>query len=155
MKLMMNGALTLGTLDGANVEIRDAVGAENIYIFGLNERDVEGLWHSGYDARLYYRASDRLRAAVDRLYSPLAGKDLSHIGEYLIAGRGSIADPYMCLADFDAYRTAFDRLLADYEAREEFSARSLVNVARSGRFSSDRSIREYAEEIWHITTVNE
>ena len=155
MKLMMNGAVTLGTLDGANVEIRDAVGAENIYIFGLNERDVEGLWCSGYDARLYYRASDRLRAAVDRLYSPLAGKDLSHIAEYLIAGRGSIADPYMCLADFDAYRAAFDRLLADYEARDEFSARSLVNIARSGRFSSDRCIREYAEEIWHITRVNE
>ena len=155
MKLMMNGALTLGTLDGANVEIRDAVGAENIYIFGLNERDVDGLWRGGYDARLYYRASDRLRAAVDRLYSPLGGKDLSHIAEYLIAGRGSIADPYMCLADFDAYRTVFDRLLADYEERDAFSARSLVNIARSGRFSSDRSIREYAEQIWHITTVNE
>ena len=155
MKLMMNGALTLGTLDGANVEIRDAVGADNIYIFGLNDKDVSALWRRGYDARAYYRTSDRLRLAVDRLYAPLAGRDFSHIGDYLIAGRGSIADPYMCLADFDAYRVTFDRLLSDYEERDLYMARSLVNIARSGRFSSDRSIREYAERIWHITRVNE
>lgn len=154
MKLMMNGALTLGTLDGANVEIRDAVGADNIYIFGLNDKDVEELWRRGYDARAYYRSSERLRGAVDRLYSPLAGKDLSHIADYLIAGSASIADPYMCLADFDSYRTAFDRLLCDYEARDAYTSRSLINIARSGRFSSDRSIREYADEIWHITQIN-
>ena len=92
MKLMMNGALTLGTLDGANVEIRDAVGADNIYIFGLNDGDVLQLWRCGYDARSYYRASERLRCAVDRLYAPIGGMDLSHIADYLIAGSASIAD---------------------------------------------------------------
>ena len=154
MKLMMNGALTLGTLDGANVEIRDAVGADNIYIFGLNDSDVEELWRRGYDARGYYRASERLRTAVDRLYSPIGGKDLSHIADYLIAGSASIADPYMCLADFDSYCATFDGLLSDYEDRDLYSTRSLVNIARSGRFSSDRSIREYAEKIWHVTRVD-
>ena len=155
MKLMMNGALTLGTADGANVEIRDAVGPEAIYMFGLNNREVEELWRRGYDARAYYRASGRLQAAVDRLYSPIGGRDFSHVGEYLIAGQLAVADPYMCLADFEAYRTAFDRLLADRRDRDALGRRTLINIARSGRFSSDRCIREYAERIWHISPVGE
>ena len=155
MKLMMNGATTLGTADGANVEIRDAVGAEAIYMFGLNNREVEELWRRGYDARGYYLASKRLRAAVDRLYSPIGGRDFSHIGEYLISGHLAVADPYMCLADFEAYRTAFDRLLAERQDRDALGRRMLVNIARSGRFSSDRCIREYAERIWHISPIGE
>lgn len=155
MKLMMNGALTLGTADGANVEIRDAVGPEAIYMFGLNHREVEELWRRGYDARSYYRASERLHAAVDRLYSPIGGRDFSHIGEYLISGNRTVADPFLCLADFEAYRTAFDRMLADRRDPIALGRRMLINIARSGRFSSDRCIREYAEHIWHLRPVGE
>lgn len=155
MKLMMNGAVTLGTLDGANVEIAEAVGEDSSYIFGLREHEVEALWRTGYDARAYYRASSRLRLAVDRLYSPIAGKDFSHIADYLIVGASAVADPYMCLADFEAYRSAFDRAVSDYEDRMGRARRSLVNIARSGRFASDRSIREYAERIWRIGRIFE
>lgn len=153
MKMMMNGAITLGTADGANVEIRDAVGPDAIYTFGLNHREVEELWRRGYDARSYYHASERLRAAVDRFYSPIGGRDFSHIGEYLIAGRGAVADPFMCLADFEAYRTAFDRLLEERCDIAALGRRTIVNIARSGRFSSDRSIREYAEQIWNLRPI--
>ncbi len=155
MKLMMNGALTLGTMDGANVEIAEAVGEENIYIFGLREGEVRELWQSGYDARAYYRASSALRAAVDRLYFPIAGRDFSHIADYLIAGALGVADPYMCLADFESYRAAADRVQSDYGNRSLWAEKSLVNIASSGYFSSDRSISEYAERIWHIGRMRE
>ena len=155
MKLMMNGALTLGTMDGANVEIAEAVGEDNFYAFGLRETEVEELWRSGYDARSYYRTSPRLRAAIDRLYYPLAGRDFSHIAEYLTAGTAGVADPYMCLADFESYRTTFDRMLTDYEDRMGWARRSLVNIAASGRFAADRSIREYADRIWHLRRILE
>ncbi len=150
MKLMMNGALTVGTHDGANVEICEAVGEENIYMFGLKDNEVEALWRQGYDARSYYRASTRLRAAVDRLYYPMDGQDFSHIADYLIAGASAISDPYMCLADFESYRTVYDTALVEYEKKHVFAEKSLINIARSGRFSADRSIREYAERIWHL-----
>ncbi len=153
MKLMMNGALTMGTLDGANVEILDAVGDRNIYIFGLNTYEVDELWRSGYDARAYYRGSERLRAAVDRLTRPIGGQSFSHIADYLIGSGCSVADPYMCLADFDAYRYEFDRATADFGDGREWARRSLVNIARSGRFAADNSIRNYAENIWHIRPV--
>ncbi len=153
MKLMMNGALTLGTLDGANVEILDAVGDRNIYIFGLNAHEVEELWRHGYDARAFYRASDRLRAVIDRLSYPIAGQDFSHIADYLINSGHNVADPFMCLADFEAYRFAHDRAVEDYADREEWSRRSLVNIARSGRFAADNSIRTYANDIWHLRPI--
>ena len=153
MKLMMNGAPTLGTRDGANVEIAEAVGEENVYMFGLGNREVEELWSAGYDARLYYRTSPRLRVAVDRLYSSIGGKDFSHIGDYLIAGLSAVADPYMCLADFESYRVAFDRAVLDYEDPIGRARRSLANIAGAGYFSSDRSIRQYAEEIWHLGRI--
>ena len=150
MKLMMNGAVTLGTLDGANVEILEAVGKENMYVFGLESHEVGEVWRRGYDARAYYRASPRLTAAVDRLYKPIAGHDFSHIGDYLISAGGAVSDPYMCLVDFESYRTTFDRAIADLGDRRAAARRSLVNIAHSGRFSADNSIREYAERIWHL-----
>lgn len=152
MKLMMNGALTLGTRDGANAEIAEAVGEEHIYIFGLSDREVEVLWQRGYDAHAYYRASPRLRAAIDRLFFPLAGRDFSHIANAEIAKRDGVADPYMCLADFDAYRTVYDRVLADY-GTPRFLESALVNIAMSYRFTSDRSVGEYAKDIWHLKKI--
>jgi starch phosphorylase len=154
MKFALNGALTIGTLDGANVEIRDAVGDENIYIFGLHADEVEELRDSGtYDPPSVARASrfasrvveslenDRFCAREHGLFLPLWESLMLH------------GDPYFVLADFDAYVDAHARAASDYEDREAWSRRAILNVARMGPFSSDRTIREYASEIWGIKPV--
>lgn len=153
MKLMMNGALTLGTLDGANVEILEAVGDRNIYIFGLNNHEVEELWRNGYNARDFYLRSERLRSVIDRFNSPIGGEDFSGMINYLLNGSNGVADPYMCLADFDSYFFEYQKMLSDYENRAEWNKRSLINTARSGVFASDVSIAKYASDIWHIDPV--
>ncbi len=153
MKLMMNGALTIGTLDGANVEIFDAVSEENIYIFGLNTTEVDELWRNGYDAREYYRASEKLRLAVDRLYYNIGGESFSHIADYLINSSNNVSDPYMCLADFDSYRYKYSEALSDYSDKTVWQKKSLINIARSGIFASDMSIKAYADRIWHIKPI--
>lgn len=153
MKLMMNGALTVGTLDGANVEILDAVGDRNIYIFGLNTYEVDELWRHGYVAREFYHNSENLRRTIDRLSYRLGGEDFSGIADYLISGGYTVADPFMCLADFDSYCVTYQRALEDYRNSKEWSRKSLINIARSGRFSSDVSIRNYADHIWHMDPV--
>jgi len=155
MKLMMNGAITLGTLDGANVEIFDAVGKDNIYIFGLNTQEVDGLWRSGYSSVDYYRTSERLRAVVDRFYHPIASENFSYVADYLISAKQGISDPFMCLADFNSYMNASQRAAKDYTNRAEWSKKSLYNIASSGVFSSDVSVKRYAEEIWNIKPVSE
>ena len=152
MKLMMNGAMTLGTLDGANVEILEAVGPDNIYIFGLNTGEVEELWRNGYSARDYYHNSPILRRAIDRLYSPIGGQDFRHIADYFIGGYG-VADPFMCLADFDSYMYAYRRALSDKNDTLRWNRMSLANIAASGIFSSDQSVKKYAEEIWHLQPI--
>ena len=154
MKLMMNGAITMGTLDGANVEILDAVGRDNIYIFGMNTHEVDELWRNGYNAREYYHASPTLKKVIDRLYQPIGGQDFSHIAEYLINPGYGIADPFMCLADFESYMYQYRMAIKDYEDKEGWARKSLMNTATSGVFASDNSIRKYANEIWHINPIN-
>lgn len=152
MKLMANGALTIGTLDGANVEIREAVGDENIYIFGLKTDEVDELWKRGYNASSYYFSSERLRGAVDALDTGFCGRSFSDIKQYLINSQYAhgIADPYMCIADFDSYCCAHERMINDYGERIKWCRMSLINTAKSGYFAADRSIREYADKIWHV-----
>jgi len=153
MKFMINGALTLGTLDGANVEIREAVGDDNIYIFGLTDNQVEDLWRRGYESVKYYMQSDRLRGAIDLLSTKtFAGGDFRNIVSYLLYSHG-VSDPYMCLADFDSYVNAFDRMMADYAEPEKWTKKSLVNIAGAGYFAADRSIKDYADKIWHINKI--
>ena len=154
MKLMMNGAPTLGTLDGANVEILEAVGRENAYIFGLNTHEVDEIWRNGYHAKDYYLSSPALKKVVDRFYSPIASHDFSHIADYLIGGNYGVADPFMCLADFDSYVHTHKAAVNDYQNRLEWAQKSLMNTASSGVFASDNSIRKYADEIWHANPVN-
>ncbi len=154
MKLMMNGAITLGTLDGANVEIVEAVGRENAYIFGLNTHEVEELWRNGYASRDYYHSSATLKGVIDRLYRPIGGQDFSHIADYLINANYGVADPFMCLADFESYMYAYKNAIKDYKTGEDWAKKSLMNTATSGVFASDNSIRKYANEIWHITPIN-
>ena len=154
MKLMMNGAVTMGTLDGANVEILDAVGRDNIYIFGMNTHEVDELWRNGYNAREYYHASPALKKVIDRLYQPIGGQNFSHIADYLINPGYGVADPFMCLADFDSYMYQYKMAIRDYKDRELWARKSLMNTATSGVFASDNSIRKYANEIWHISPIN-
>ena len=155
MKLMANGAVTIGTLDGANVEIYEQVGDENMYIFGLTTEEVDDLWKRGYSASSYYQSSDRIRRTVDALDNGFAGRSFSDIKQYLINSQypGGVADPYMCIADFDSYYAAHGRMIKDYTNREKWNRMSLINTAKSGYFASDRSIREYADNIWRIKPV--
>ena len=154
MKLMMNGAVTLGTLDGANVEILEACGKDNMYIFGLNTHEVDDLWRSGYIARNYYHTSERLKRVIDRLYSPIGGESFAHIADYLIDGGGGVADPFMCLADFDSYFHAHSLAVRDHGDKDGWARKSLINTATSGIFASDNSVKNYADSIWHAQPIN-
>ncbi len=152
MKLMINGALTIGTLDGANIEMLDAVGEENMYIFGLTAQEVEQLWLRGYRSAEFYANNPRLERIVNFLSVGFAGESFADIATYLLAGQG-IADPFMCLADFESYRLTHQQAVRDYANRTDWSRRSLLNTAACGYFAADRSIREYAEKIWHIESL--
>ena len=113
MKFMINGALTLGTLDGANVEMKDAVGEDNIYIFGLNADQVEELWKTGYDSSSYVARSDILAEVMNSLTKGFSGNSFDHLTNYFIHSHG-VSDPYMCLADFDSYIAMSDKIREDY-----------------------------------------
>ena len=147
MKMMMNGAVTLGTLDGANVEIAEAVGNENIYLFGLESREVDDLWRRGYCSFDYYSSNQKIKRVIDRLRIGFAKESFSNIADYLTRS-SKIADPYMCLADFESYSNKKHEMLQDYKDRGLWQKKSLINIANSGIFSADRSIKEYAEKIW-------
>ena len=155
MKLMSNGALTIGTMDGANVEIHAQVGDDNMYIFGLTTEEVDDLWKRGYNAAAYYLNSERIRAAVDSLDIGFNGRSFTDIKQYLINSQYAhgIADPYMCIADFDSYYAVHELMIKDYANRDKWNRMSLINTAQSGYFASDRSIREYADNIWHIKPI--
>lgn len=149
MKLMMNGAITIGTLDGANVEMLAAAGKENMYIFGLTSAEVDDIWLHGYNCMAYYTNNDRLKRIIHSLHIGFAGESFSDIANYLLSAPG-VADPYMCLADFESYRMTHERAVADYRNKEKWNRMSLMNIASSGYFSADRSIQEYARNIWHL-----
>ncbi len=152
MKFQMNGALTIGTLDGANIEIRAAVGAENFFLFGLTADEGQRLLADGYRPMDFYRGEPELREALDlirdgffsrgdpALFRPLLDHLLHH-------------DPYLALADYAAYAECQRRVDAAYRDTERWTRMSILNTARSGRFSSDRSIREYCAEIWRAEPV--
>ena len=154
MKLMINGALTVGTQDGANIEMRDAAGEENMFMFGLDRTEVENLWANGYNAALYYGSNERLSRIVNYLNVGFGGESFSDIASYLLTGPG-VADPYLCLADFESYRLAHLSAVEAYADKPRWNRMSLLNIAAAGRFSADRAVREYAERIWHIEPLEE
>ena len=154
MKFALNGALTIGTLDGANVEMLDHVGADNIFIFGKNAEEVEELWRKGYNSTFYYMQDERLKRTIDYLNTGFDGQSFSDINQYLLRGTG-VADPYMCCADFCSYMDAQARIDEVYRDQQRFQRMALNNIAGAGIFSADRSIREYAERIWHLKPVRE
>ena len=152
MKLMINGAITIGTLDGANVEMLAAAGEENMYIFGLKADEVEKLWLQGYRSADFYAGNERLRRIVTFLTIGFAGESFADIATYLLSGHG-VADPYMCLADFESYRKTHEEMIEAYKNREKWTRMSLLNTAASGYFAADRSIDEYAQKFWNLKPV--
>ncbi len=148
MKLMLNGAVTLGTLDGANVEIAQAVGKENIILFGMKTPEVQQLKRDGYYPMNYVNNNPVLKSVIDFISAGVNGKDFSEFVNSLTTG-----DPYMAIADFDDYQHA-QRLSAQlYKDSEKFASMSLMNISSAGIFSADRAITEYAENIWHTKPV--
>ena len=152
MKFMMNGALTIGTLDGANVEMHQQLGDENIFLFGLTAEQVNQRKREGYRSLDLYQRDHGLKRVIDQI---AAGFDdhvsYSSITDRLLFGvGGSMADEYMLLADFSSYCQAHKRALEAYADRQRWNQMSLINIARSGLFAADRSISDYAREIWHV-----
>jgi starch phosphorylase len=149
MKFSMNGALTIGTLDGANIEIREEVGDENFFLFGLKTPEVQELKAQGYNPWDYYNSNETLRQVLDlvaaghfshgdtELFRPLLDNLLHH-------------DPFMLLADYQSYIDCQDQVSAAYRDQENWTRMSILNAARTGKFSSDRSIREYCDDIWNV-----
>ena len=152
MKLMINGALTIGTLDGANVEMQEATGKENMFIFGLTASEVEQLWLSGYRAANYYASNEKLARIVNALTVGFAGESFADIAAYLLSGHG-VADPYMCMADFESYRLTHEEMIRAYQDKKHWNQMSLYNIAAAGHFAADRSIEEYAQRIWKLKKV--
>ena len=152
MKFSMNGALTLGTLDGANIEIRDEVGAENFFLFGLTAPEVAALQSRGYRPMDHYRASAELRDVIDLLRGGFFSRGDTEPFRPLIDGLLR-SDPYFVVADYASYAACQDRVSQAYGDHEQWARMSILNAARSGRFSSDRTIREYCSDIWKVSPV--
>ena len=155
MKFMMNGALTIGTLDGANVEMHEVLGDENLFLFGLKAHEVTELKRIGYRPYEYYNRSQDLKAAMDAISRGFSdGVSYNDLTSRLLFGAGFPPDEYLVLADFDSYRTAQERAGRVYLDQHAWNEMSLLNIARSGIFAADRSIRDYANDIWRVPTRN-
>jgi starch phosphorylase len=154
MKLALNGALTIGTLDGANIEICEAVGAENLYIFGLRTEEIADLRARGaYDPRACVNASESLRRVLDALASERFCGSEPGVFAPLLQTLLDHGDRYFVLADFDHYAATQEQVARDYCDAEQWSRRAVLNVARMGFFSADRAIHEYAQRIWRLEAV--
>jgi starch phosphorylase len=146
MKLALNGAVTIGTLDGANIEIRDRVGADNFFLFGLDTPAAAALRAGDYRPRSYYESDPELRAAIDAIPSFGAGDEVAAS----LLGR----DEYLTLADYRAYLDAQDRVEQAWRDPDRWTRMSLLNTARSGFFSADRTVRDYLARIWRVSPVH-
>ncbi len=154
MKFSLNGALTIGTLDGANVEIREEVGNENIFIFGLDADGVDKMKSSGYDPSLYYNSSRELKRILDQIGGGVFSQGDREMFRPIIDSLLVHGDRYMLLADFDSYIKCQDSVSAVFRDSDEWARLSILNTAGMGKFSSDRTIGEYAHEIWEVKPVH-
>jgi starch phosphorylase len=153
MKFAMNGAITIGTLDGANIEIREEVGGDNFFLFGLTASEVESQKRDGYNPRVAYESNGKLREVIDSLTSG----EFSHGDRALfepLVNSLLTRDEYMLLADYQSYVDCQDRVSLAYKNQEQWTRMSILNVARIGKFSSDRSIRDYCANIWKTWPVS-
>jgi starch phosphorylase len=153
MKLSLNGALTIGTLDGANVEIEEEVGKENIFIFGMKVDEVNELWEKGYSPQEYLAADEELRSVVDWVGSNFFTPD-EPVGVFTMLRDNLVySDPFLCLPDFRAYSDAQEQVGAAFKDKAKWAEMAILNTARMGKFSSDRTIKEYADDIWDLKPV--
>jgi glycogen phosphorylase len=153
MKFSMNGALTIGTMDGANVEIRQEVGADNFFLFGLTAPEVAVLKHSGYRPREHYEGDAELKAVIDAIGSGTFSNGDHALFQPIVDSLLN-DDQYLLLADYRSYVDCQERVSECYRDQESWTRKSILNVARMGKFSSDRSIREYAEKIWQLKGID-
>lgn len=153
MKFMLNGALTVGTLDGANVEILEEAGPENVYIFGMTSQEVAATQKNGYNPVRIYEENENIRHVLDAIRGNYFNRKEPGIFQEIFHALVYGGDDYLLLADFDAYRDIQERIARDFRDENTWTRKSIINTARSGKFSSDRTIREYAEDIWKIEPV--
>ena len=153
MKLMMNGALTIGTLDGANIEIREEAGEENFFLFGLDETEVEAL-RPHYDPCSTIAEDTDLQEVMSLLESGHFNSSEYGIFDDIIGSLKSPHDPWMTIADFRSYVDAQQRVSDAYRDKENWTRMSIYNTASSGKFSTDRTIAQYADEIWNLSSVS-
>jgi starch phosphorylase len=155
MKFMLNGALTIGTLDGANVEIREEAGADNFFLFGLTAAEVAHVKREGYRPAAYVEANAELRAALELIGGGQFSRGDTEVFRSLVENLFH-SDPFLVLADYADYVTCQEKVSSAWKDTERWSRMSILNTARSGKFSSDRAIREYCDEIWSVgpVTVN-
>jgi starch phosphorylase len=154
MKFALNGALTIGTLDGANVEMRDAVGAENFFIFGNTTPQVEALRAAGYESRRYYEENAELRTVLDQIRDGAFSPDEKNRFQLIYDVLVNWGDHYLLLADYADYVQTQERVDALYRDGDEWARKAILNVAGMGGFSADRTIAEYASQIWHAAPVS-
>jgi starch phosphorylase len=147
MKLMLNGAVTIGTYDGANVEIHQRVGDDNIYIFGMSTPEVNVMRANGYSPEGYYNHNRTINAVINRIYHGVNGKTFQELGDSL-----KFKDAYMCFADFESYRATQRLISLAYADKAKWNRMSLINIAEAGEFSADRSVRDYATQVWNLHT---
>jgi starch phosphorylase len=152
MKFQMNGALTIGTLDGANVEILEQVGEENFFLFGMSTPEVKELRNCGYRPRDYYEANPQLREVIDLISSGFFTRGDRDVFRPLVEHLLN-HDEYMLMADFQSYIDCQEKVSEAYLDYERWSRMSILNVARSGFFSADRAIQEYCTDIWRVEPV--
>jgi glycogen phosphorylase len=153
MKMALNGALTIGTLDGANIEIKEAVGKENIFIFGLTAAQVAEKRRTAYDPQDFYRRDEELRRALDTIAEGFFSPQEPHLFQSVIQDLLSRGDYYMLLADYRPYLTAQEAVSGLFGTPDEWARRSILNTAYMGRFSSDRAVLEYARKIWQVESL--
>jgi starch phosphorylase len=154
MKFAMNGALTIGTLDGANIEIREEVGEENIFIFGLKAEEIQGMRNQGtYDPRALYDSNPNLRRVMDAFRSDLFCKDEPGLFEWIFRTIVEQGDEYFHLADLPSYIDVQKSAEKEFRNKTIWTRKAILNVARIGKFSSDRTVSEYARDIWGIQPI--
>jgi starch phosphorylase len=155
MKMALNGALTIGTLDGANVEIKEEVGDENIFIFGLTTAEVAIAKANGYNPREYYDSNPELKRVLDMISSGFFSVDEPNRYQPIIDNLLNNGDQYLLLADYASYIEAQEKVSKLYKNQDEWMRLAILNVANMAKFSSDRAIGEYAANIWHVSPYKE
>lgn len=153
MKFALNGALTIGTLDGANVEMKEHIGDDNIFIFGLTVEDVEKLRREGYSAYEQYQRQPELKRAIDQIRDGIFSPDQHDLFHPIVNALLHDNDYYLICADFESYVAMQDHVSSVYQNKEKWNEMAILNTARMGFFSSDRTIKEYNDEIWRATPV--